>query len=53
MRPKALGAALFFAAALLAALSAPLVRAQQIVDRIVVRIEDDILTQSDLDQLAA
>jgi hypothetical protein len=53
MRPKAFGAALFFAAALLAALSAPLVRAQQIVDRIVVRIEDDILTQSDLDQLAA
>jgi hypothetical protein len=53
MRPKRFGAALFLAAALLAAMAAPLVRAQQVVDRIVVRIEDDILTQSDLDQLAA
>ncbi|MGB6429921.1 MAG: hypothetical protein WBF06_05010 [Candidatus Acidiferrales bacterium] len=53
MRPKALTAALLFAAVFVAALAAPLLRAQQIVDRIVVRIEDDILTQSDLDQLAA
>jgi hypothetical protein len=53
MRPKALTAVLLFAVVLIAAIAAPLVRAQQIVDRIVVRIEDDILTQSDLDQLAA
>jgi hypothetical protein len=53
MRPKALSSALLFAAALLTAVSVPIVRAQQVVDRIVVRIEDDILTQSDLDQLAA
>jgi hypothetical protein len=53
MRPKALSSVLLFAAALLTAVSVPIVRAQQVVDRIVVRIEDDILTQSDLDQLAA
>jgi hypothetical protein len=53
MRPKALATALIFAAVLLAASGTPLVQAQQVVDRIVVRIEDDILTQSDLDQLAA
>ncbi len=38
---------------LLAACATPHARAQQIVDRIVVRIEDDILTQSDLQELAA
>jgi hypothetical protein len=53
MRPKALTAALLCAVALFATIAPPSVRAQQIVDRIVVRIEDDILTQSDLDQLAA
>jgi hypothetical protein len=53
MRPKALATALLFAAALIAAPGTPCARAQQVVDRIVVRIEDDILTQSDLDQLAA
>jgi len=45
--------ALLCAAALLAAAVAPSARAQQIVDRIVVRIENDIITQSDLDELAA
>ena len=53
MRSRMMRAAMFLAAVLLAALVAPLARAQQIVDRIVVRIEDDIITQSDLDQLAA
>jgi|HubBroStandDraft_6_1064221.scaffolds.fasta_scaffold177932_2 hypothetical protein len=53
MRPKIVSAALFLAAAFLAVIAPRFVRAQQIVDRIVVRIEDDILTQSDLDQLAA
>ena len=53
MRPKVINAALLIAAALVAALAAPPLRAQQTVDRIVVRIEDDIVTQSDLDQLAA
>jgi hypothetical protein len=53
MRLKMMSAALFLAAAFLAVIAPPFVRAQQIVDRIVVRIEDDILTQSDLDQLAA
>jgi len=38
---------------LLAAGAARILRAQQIADRIVVRIEDDILTLSDLQELAA
>jgi hypothetical protein len=38
---------------LMLAVCAPRACAQQIVDRIVVRIEDDILTQSDLQELAA
>ncbi len=53
MRRKPIVVAMFLVAALAAAIAPPHVRAQQIVDRIVVRIEDDILTQSDLDQLAA
>jgi hypothetical protein len=53
MRPRLRIAALLLTGALLAAIAAPLAGAQQIVDRIVVRIEDDIITQSDLDQLAA
>jgi hypothetical protein len=53
MRPPARIVALLCAAALLAAPAPPSVRAQQVVDRIVVRIEDDIITQSDLDELAA
>jgi hypothetical protein len=52
MRLKITSAALFLAASF-ALIAPPFVRAQQIVDRIVVRIVDDILTQSDLDQLAA
>jgi hypothetical protein len=53
MRPKAFTIALLIGAVLFASIATLRVRAQQIVDRIVVRIEDDILTQSDLDQLAA
>jgi hypothetical protein len=53
MRAKIVRATLFLAVAFLAVIAPRFVRAQQIVDRIVVRIEDDILTQSDLDQLAA
>ncbi|MGB6199400.1 MAG: hypothetical protein WBF35_07625 [Candidatus Acidiferrales bacterium] len=53
MRPKVIGAALLLVIGALAPLAPPSGRAQQVIDRIVVRIEDDILTQSDLDQLAA
>jgi hypothetical protein len=53
MPRKPIAAAIFLVAVLAAAIAPPFVRAQQVVDRIVVRIEDDILTQSDLDQLAA
>jgi len=52
MRPPA--HVLVLAAVLVLACSAPrAVRGQQLVDRIVVRIEDDILTLSDLQELAA
>ncbi len=52
MRPPAHVCVL--AAVLMLACSAPCaVRGQQLVDRIVVRIEDDILTLSDLQELAA